>query len=256
MDFIKCEDILKAEMTIDEDKFEDAMVKVKVEEEEEDPIAVPEELLSAATTTPAEEKRERPSRRAKRVLLQEVESLRNTRRRPKQSKTVAESSRIFWCFGVPRHSSCDLCFGSCLPLRCRKCKVVRARNNLIKSYDCAVCGKSCKDIPQFKEHMKSEHVDLKCKDCGKSFPSKSRLKSHSSIHKEKKYLCELCSSAFHRLDQYKSHYKRKHTDLKDFICRECGKSWKTKGDLSQHMRVHDDRYRPVRQIKSRSSDSD
>ncbi|XP_039297735.1 transcription factor E4F1 [Nilaparvata lugens] len=265
VEFINCGEVSESDMIIQEEMFDDTEVKVeevKVEEYEEgaddidemiveeDPLAVPLELfLQPESSTPAGESSGRPVRKRSRKVIYEAESLRSTRRISKRPKTTPVPKKTFWCFGVPRIANCELCFGGCLPLRCRKCKVIRDKTDIIKSYDCGECGLSFRDIPQFKEHMKSEHVNLTCNDCGKTFPNKARLKSHSLIHREKKFLCELCSSAFQRSDQYKAHYLRKHTDARDFRCVECGKFWKTKGDLTQHMRVHDDRYRPRNRYK-------
>ncbi|XP_077321630.1 uncharacterized protein LOC143955461 [Lithobates pipiens] len=82
--------------------------------------------------------------------------------------------------------------------------------------------------------------ELKCSypNCGKSFPSESRLAEHQSLHTGGKlYSCPVCGKFFSRKFNLSQH-QRLHTGEKPYSCSECGKCFSQKAHLGIHQRYH------------------
>ncbi|XP_043942369.1 zinc finger protein 436-like [Protopterus annectens] len=99
--------------------------------------------------------------------------------------------------------------------------------NYNKSYEC--------DTSQTSHTEKKLH---KCAECGKGFPSLSRLKMHHSIHTGcKPYKCTECSKGFPSLSKLKMHHSI-HTGYKPYKCLECSKCFSCPGNLQKHLTIH------------------
>lgn len=80
--------------------------------------------------------------------------------------------------------------------------------------------------------------DLICEYCGKAFQTKLHLRSHSRIHKDKKYLCDYCGKGF--CTKTKLHALHlAHTGEKPYACTKCSYRSTKRGNLRLHMKVHD-----------------
>uniref|UniRef100_A0A3Q2Z3W1 C2H2-type domain-containing protein n=1 Tax=Hippocampus comes TaxID=109280 RepID=A0A3Q2Z3W1_HIPCM len=79
---------------------------------------------------------------------------------------------------------------------------------------------------------------LKCSQCGKTFVSKSTLKTHTRTHTwEKRFVCSVCGKTFSRNTSLTSH-TRTHTGEKPFACSVCGQRFSERGNLAKHVITH------------------
>ena len=78
-------------------------------------------------------------------------------------------------------------------------------------------------------------------DCNKAFSRRIRLQAHIHLHNgTQPYKCPFpsCSKAFSEKQNLKIHY-RIHQDTRPFPCpQNCGKSFRTKGNMRDHERRH------------------
>ena len=114
-----------------------------------------------------------------------------------------------------------------------------------ESSPCAMCGVL---IPatQMSAHLMTHNKSLfKCGECGKGFPTTSKLKYHNmSVHVRMELKCpiENCTKVFFRRDLLRYHIRCVHTNREMHSCDECTKSFAHKSDLREHKRgVHEGR---------------
>ncbi|XP_060757611.1 transcription factor E4F1 isoform X2 [Neoarius graeffei] len=103
-----------------------------------------------------------------------------------------------------------------------------------------------------KDHVKSENKDssdhtksaLKlsedgryvCHICEKTFKTANILRTHLSIHTDKKdFKCDLCETAFRTKGSLIRH-NRRHTDERPYQCNQCGLSFRESGALTRHLK--------------------
>jgi len=88
-----------------------------------------------------------------------------------------------------------------------------------------------------------------CKECGKTFVNKEKMKRHGVIHTgEKPFACNECESKFTRKDKLDNHRNVKHSEYllpgeKPFPCDECESKFTRKDKLDSHRNVkHNENY--------------
>ena len=85
--------------------------------------------------------------------------------------------------------------------------------NAVQDLFCESCGKPFNSMRRLREHMRFSHETDKhpvCTVCGKSIPTRTKLKMHSNTHTgEQPYLCQnSCGKAFKSSDVL-CHHKKK-----------------------------------------------
>ncbi|KAK3102728.1 hypothetical protein FSP39_013473 [Pinctada imbricata] len=78
-----------------------------------------------------------------------------------------------------------------------------------------------------------------CDICGKECFTKFQLKDHKLIHTEKTpFVCETCGTGFKSRTCLHSHVYHKHNTSRKHACNECDRTFKTKTQLTVHLRTH------------------
>ncbi|XP_056091435.1 zinc finger protein 721-like [Rhinichthys klamathensis goyatoka] len=70
-----------------------------------------------------------------------------------------------------------------------------------------------------------------------SYNQTGSFNRHMEIHTDKPYMCPQCGNSFKQRGHLKDHI-RIHTGEKPFTCEHCGKSFTRKGILNKHMQTH------------------
>ena len=144
-------------------------------------------------------------------------------------------------------------------------------------FTCEICGKGYLDMKRLELHRKRDHSDGEpehlCPHCGKGFWEQSRLSYHidakhtiptllcdfcprstekakrlftttslkyhkESVH-EKKAMCSRCSYRVDSNDKLVDHFRDKHLNYKQFVCKTCGTQFARMYNARQHFQqVH------------------
>ena len=120
---------------------------------------------------------------------------------------------------------------------------------------CHICGRVFTSLGSFRHHMWRKHnknrnpkLKIKCEDCAKVFLTRSGYMCHRTTHHLKPedidkypgklYKCPTCPKIFPRAWALKVHIKA-HENEKSEICNICGKGFNYRGNLTEHMRIHE-----------------
>lgn len=117
---------------------------------------------------------------------------------------------------------------------------------------CDLCDFTCAKKSTLYSHKRRHKVEdvnevYACNECGFKTAKKSSLYSHiKRKHKEPRscdgdaqpelFYCSQCDYKNKNKYELKIHVARKHTDDFKFSCETCGKKFKVKGDLTNHIR--------------------
>ncbi|XP_070512542.1 zinc finger protein 665-like isoform X2 [Cardiocondyla obscurior] len=117
---------------------------------------------------------------------------------------------------------------------------------------CDLCDFTCAKKSTLYSHKRRHKVEdvnevYACNECGFKTAKKSSLYSHiKRKHKESQscdgdtqpelFYCNQCDYKNKNKYELKIHVARKHTDDFKFSCETCGKKFKVKGDLTNHIR--------------------
>ncbi|XP_067928477.1 zinc finger and BTB domain-containing protein 41-like isoform X2 [Watersipora subatra] len=112
---------------------------------------------------------------------------------------------------------------------------------------CHVCGKEFRGEVNLQRHIKCVHSKIKeqlCHLCSQSFFAKRELQLHMfanhkiNISNMKVFKCPVEGCTYETLARRHLHiHSSVHTVTKDFTCEHCGKAFKSKPALSQHLRI-------------------
>ncbi|XP_055920540.1 zinc finger imprinted 2 [Eupeodes corollae] len=114
-------------------------------------------------------------------------------------------------------------------------------DNNKRRYICTKCNREFNSCNALKYHNLSHTGERphQCEVCGKSFYAQSALKSHMRLHTgDKPYECEQCHRKFRQWSDLKYHIVSIHSDVKNYTCEFCGKSFSRKYSLVIHRRIH------------------
>lgn len=110
------------------------------------------------------------------------------------------------------------------------------------SEKCQICNKSLSKH-SIRSHMKIHTGNniYNCFICNKNFSTKWNLKQHKYVHQNrstKPHKCQLCPSAFIRLQDYKYHMNS-HKKVYSFVCNQCGRRFIRKYNYLRHVKEHE-----------------
>lgn len=118
-----------------------------------------------------------------------------------------------------------------------------------RPFECEHCGKSFKQTGALRDHLRShsESRPFQCDFCNQRFKLISALRRHQKLFNEGAE-CKACSIAFPSFACLKYHdatihpkvvRKRNVTQkIKHFQCKKCGKEFKCKDKLNEHIKTH------------------
>ncbi|CAG0886354.1 unnamed protein product [Darwinula stevensoni] len=117
-----------------------------------------------------------------------------------------------------------------------------ARVHETRQRACTYCNEIFQNHADLLQHVKSTHFGdrfYKCCKCSKPFISKEAMKVHLwRLHGiGNVFRCHLCPAATPVKSSYMKHLQT-HKTVKDLICKDCGKLFKSKGGLNSHLKSH------------------
>lgn len=143
-------------------------------------------------------------------------------------------------------SFCDRKFVSPKDVKChnRKKHTIVTRVYL-GPYSCRVCPTPLKfDSEAAKlEHFNVQHIDSEtgkfiCPVCKQLYANYPKTIEHMTMHKERKFICDLCGKNFIRKTGLQSHVGSVHATSTNFQCEQCpDKKYKNMLALQRHVRA-------------------
>ncbi|XP_055594273.1 transcription factor grauzone-like [Uranotaenia lowii] len=141
-----------------------------------------------------------------------------------------------------------------------------------KTYHCDECGRSYHSVKKYSQHLQSAHSiseqvvyvcdicakqfssrgnlnyhltthqpkihQVQCLECGKWLKNKLCLRKHMIQHSEVRHKCNQCDYSALNMQCLRNHVRVQHSDVKPFECTDCGKTFKLKNTLLNHMVQH------------------
>ncbi|XP_052227826.1 zinc finger protein 62-like isoform X3 [Dreissena polymorpha] len=117
-----------------------------------------------------------------------------------------------------------------------------------KEYQCKQCDRKYNYLLSLRQHMQVAHrkpceqLRFECSVCGKSFPTKGRLKVHMVSHSsERPFTCDLCGLSFKSHDALKTHSMYIHEGLprkpyvRKYTCEYCAVTFNSGTTLKEHI---------------------
>ena len=115
-----------------------------------------------------------------------------------------------------------------------------------KEAQCQICGKTLKHKQTLKNHIKEVHGDktYTCTMCGISLSCQRNLTTHMIIHTKPSIPCDQCGKLFKRKYAVKSHIKKFHLQIKNFLCDQCDKRFADAKHFREHVIAVHDKLKP------------
>uniref|UniRef100_A0A182WF82 Transcription factor grauzone n=1 Tax=Anopheles minimus TaxID=112268 RepID=A0A182WF82_9DIPT len=107
---------------------------------------------------------------------------------------------------------------------------------------CDTCGKTFISKSNLKYHLTTHQPkvlhQVQCEHCGKWLKNKLCLRKHMLQHSQVRHGCDQCDYTTVNIQRLRNHRRVQHTDHKPFKCSTCGKSFKLKSNLREHLAQH------------------
>ncbi|XP_063705504.1 gastrula zinc finger protein XlCGF17.1-like [Culicoides brevitarsis] len=137
---------------------------------------------------------------------------------------------------------CDHCSKTFETKRYLTNHLLRKHFNNMKSHLCDNCGLRFLGISELRNHIRATHTNelpYSCHLCPRSYRSLQSLKVHLTSHSDvRAFVCETCSSSFKTRGALFNH-RRLHQITNDpFICEICSSKFTTKLYYEKHLRSH------------------
>ncbi|XP_055951454.1 zinc finger protein 26-like [Argiope bruennichi] len=114
--------------------------------------------------------------------------------------------------------------------------------NVMKRFDCYICGKRWSGFQKYKQHFSTVHKDVKfnsCHICSKQFSKSSKVKRHLVTHyKEKTFRCSNCSKTFFTVSALNHHIQEQECESR-LTCYQCSKTFTDKTGFQEHIAMHE-----------------
>ncbi|GBO07821.1 Zinc finger protein 26 [Araneus ventricosus] len=124
----------------------------------------------------------------------------------------------------------------------KKVKTEENEANVMKRFDCYICGKRWSGFQKYKQHFSTVHKDVKfnsCHICSKEFSKSSRVKRHLVTHyKEKSFRCSNCSKTFLSVPALNQHIQEQECESR-LTCYQCSKTFTDKTGFQKHIAMHE-----------------
>uniref|UniRef100_A0A182K519 Transcription factor grauzone n=1 Tax=Anopheles christyi TaxID=43041 RepID=A0A182K519_9DIPT len=107
---------------------------------------------------------------------------------------------------------------------------------------CDTCGKKFSSKSNLNYHLTTHQSkvlnQVQCEHCGKWLKNKLCLRKHMLQHSQVRHACDQCDYTTINVQSLQNHRRVQHTNEKPFVCPTCGKSFKVKSNLREHLAQH------------------